>query len=121
LLALYLKDQDVAYRDALLRLAAHQHLSVVNALGRNFPDLSRADARLPRSLIRIVVTASAHFYRVDSKRQTTINQQAYEKKVSAGITAERNWLDGAGSEPTWPELPPWRSRPRRGIRLPGWT
>ena len=121
LLALDLENQDVASRDALLRLAAHQHLSVVNALGWNFPDLSRVDARLPRSFIRIVVTASAHFYRVDSERQTTINQQAYEKKVAAAITAERNWLDGTGSEPSWPELPPWRSRPRRGIRLPGWT
>jgi hypothetical protein len=41
LLALYLKDQDVVYRDTLLSLAAHQHLSVVNALGRHFPDLTR--------------------------------------------------------------------------------
>jgi hypothetical protein len=121
LLALYLKDEDVARRDALLRLAGHQHLSVVNALGRNFPDLTQADPRLPRSVIRIVVTASVHFYRADTEQQTTINQEAYRDKVSVAITAEQNWLDGTGSEPAWPELPPWRSRPRRGIRLPGWT
>jgi hypothetical protein len=121
LAALYLKDRDVAYRDALLRLAAHQHLSVLNALGRNFPELSRVDARVPRSLIRIIIMASVHFYRADSERQTAINQQAYDDNVSAAITAERNWLDGTGAEPAWPELPPWRSRPRRGIRLPGGT
>ena len=50
----------------LLRLAAHQHLSVVNAFGRNLSDLAQADSRLPRSVIRIVVTASIHFYRADS-------------------------------------------------------
>ena len=121
LLALYLKEQNVAYRDALLRLAAHQHLSVINALGRNFPDLSRVDARLPRSVIRIVMVASVHFYRSDSQHQTTINQQAYDDNVSGALTVERNWLDGTGGEPAWPELAPWRSRPRRGTWLPGGT
>ena len=121
LLALYLKERDVARRDALLRLAAHQHLSVVNALGRNLSDLAQANPRLPRSIIRVVVTASIHFYRADSTRQTAINEEANRDRVSVAITAERNWLDGTGSEPGWPELPPWRSRPRRGIRLPGWT
>ena len=121
LLALYLSDKDVARRDALLHLAAHQHLSVVSALGRNLSNLAQADPRLPRSVIRIVVTASVHFYRADNASQTTINEKAYRDKVNVAITAERNWLDGTGSEPAWPELPPWRSRPRRGIRLPGWT
>jgi hypothetical protein len=121
LLALYLNDQDVANRDALLRLAAHQHLSVVNALGRHFPDLTKVDPRLPRSIIRILMEASIHPYRVDSDRQNKANQQACLERVSAAIAAERNWLDGTGLEPDWPELPPWRSRPRRGIRLRGWT
>ena len=69
----------------------------------------------------VMVTASVHFYRSDSQRQTTINQQANEDNVSGAITAERNWLDGTGGEPAWPELPPWRSRPRRGTWLPGGT
>ena|ERR1700730_3267002 len=50
LIALYLRDQNGATRDALLRLASHQHLSVVEALGRHFPDLARLDpACLARS------------------------------------------------------------------------
>jgi hypothetical protein len=121
LLALYLKNRDVAHRDALLRIAKHQHLSVLNALGRHFPELTKVDPRLPRSIIRIVMVASIHPYRVDSDRQNKANQQCYLDKVSAAITAERNWLDGTRLEPDWPELPPWRSRPRPGIRLPGWT
>jgi hypothetical protein len=121
LLALYLKDQDVVYRDTLLRLAAHQHLSIVNALGRHFPELTKIDPRLPRAIIRIVMVASIHPHRTDSDRQNRANQQSYLDEVNATITAERNWLEGTAAEPAWPELPPWRSRPRRGIRLPGWT
>ena len=51
LIALYLRDQNGATRDVLMRLASHQHLSVVEALGRHFPDLARLDPRLPRAFI----------------------------------------------------------------------
>jgi hypothetical protein len=119
-LALYL-DQEAPHLDSLLRLAAHQHLSVVNALGRHFPELAQFDPRIPRSIIRIIMTASINPYRADSNRQNKINRQTRQDRVSASITAERNWLEGTRCEPDWPELPPWRSRPRRGIRLPGWT
>jgi hypothetical protein len=60
LLSLYLKDQQPALRDFLLRLASQQHLSVVAAFGRNFIELARVDSRLPRSLIRIVIAACIH-------------------------------------------------------------
>ena len=119
LLALYLKDQDAAHRDAMLRAASHQHLSVVNAVGRHFPDLTGVDPRLPRSIIRIVMVASIHPHRANSDRQNSANRKSYLDKVGAAVMEERNWLDGTGLEPDWPELPPWRSRPRRGIRLPG--
>ena len=119
LLALYLKDQKPSLRDSLLRLAAHQHLSVVAALGRNFTDLAQVDPRFPRSLIRIVMAASIHRYRADNERQNELSRQADRDRIDATITAERIWLDGTGAEPGWPELPACRSRPRRGIRLPG--
>jgi hypothetical protein len=119
LLALYLKDQDASPRDALLGLASHQHLPVVDALGRKFADLARVDDRLPRSLIRIVMAAAIHPYRADNDGQNQFNQQAYGDRVSAAIAAERTWLDDAGAEPGWPELPSWVSRPRRGIRIAG--
>lgn len=121
LVALYLKDHDVATCDALLRLASHQHLSVLNALGRQFPDLTRLDHRMPRSLIRIVMASSVHPRKGDSERQNQANQRMYREKVDASIAAERCWLDGAEGEPAWPDLPNWLSRPRRGIRIGGWT
>ena len=121
LIALYLRDQDGATRDALLRLATHQHLSVVAALGRHFPDLARLDPRLPRAFIRIVMASSVHARSGDSDRQNWANQQAYQERVEASIAAERRWLDGAEGEPAWPELPAWLSRPRHGIRIGGWT
>jgi hypothetical protein len=121
LLALYLRDRSVAHRDTLLRLAAHQHLSVLSALGRSFPDLIQADARLPRSIIRVMMAASIHPRRAYSNQETRANQQAYAERVDAVITAERNWLDGQGDERDWPELPPLRPRWRQRVRLPGGT
>jgi hypothetical protein len=121
LLSLYMKDQQPALRDALLRLASHQHSSVVAALGRNFIELARVDPRLPRSLIRIVIAASVHPYRADTDEEEKLNQQAYRDRVDGAIGVERSWLDGKGDEPDWPDLPSWLSRPRRGIRIgDGW-
>jgi hypothetical protein len=121
LIALYLKNQDVATRDTLLRLASHQHLSVVKALGCHFPDLARVEPRLPRSLIRILMASSVHPRRRDSDRRNRASQKAYREKVEVAIAAEQRWLDGADGEPVWPELPSWLSRPRREIRIGGWT
>jgi energy-coupling factor transporter ATP-binding protein EcfA2 len=117
LIALYLRDQDVATRDALLRVASYQHQSVAEALGRQIPDLARLDPRIPRALIRIVMARSVHPRKEDSDRQNRANQCAYLTRVEASITAEQRWLDNAEDEPAWPELPAWLSRPRRSIRI----
>jgi energy-coupling factor transporter ATP-binding protein EcfA2 len=121
LIALYRRDEDVATRNALLRLASHQHLSVLKALGCQFPDLAKVDSRLPRTLIRIMMTSSVHPRRGDTEHQNEANQTAYRQKVETSIAAELGWLDAAGGEPVWPELPAWLSRPRRGIHIGGWT
>ena len=121
LIALYLKDQNVATRDALLNLARSQHLSVVKALGSNFPDLAGINPRLVRSLVRITMESSVHPHRRYSERQNKAEERKYREKVEASIAAERSWLDGAEGEPAWPELPPWLSRPRRKIRIGGPT
>lgn len=93
LIALYLRDQDVATRDAILRLASHQHLAVLKALGGYFPDFARLDPRLPCALIRVVMAGSIHPYRGDTDRQNRENQQAYQEKVEAALTAEQQWLE----------------------------
>jgi energy-coupling factor transporter ATP-binding protein EcfA2 len=119
LIALFLKDQDTAIRNDLLRLASHQHLAVVKALGRSFTDFARLDPRTPRSLIRIVMTSAIHPHRGDDEAQEEAGQQAYRDKVEAAITAEQGWLEGGETEPAWPELPPWLSRRRRSFRIDG--
>lgn len=121
LIALYLKSHAGETRDALLRLASHQHLSVVNALGAHLPELARVDACLPRALIRIAMTSSVYPRRADTETRRRANEQGYRQRVNAAIAAEKRLLDGMGGEPAWPELPRWLSRPRRGIRLGGWT
>ena len=121
LVALHLRDQRSVTRNSLLRLASHQHLAVAKALGRHFADLARLDPRLPRALIRIVMTSAVHPRRSDNDRQNQKNRQAYREKIEASIAAELQWLDSAESEPSWPELPAWLSRRRRGIRIGGWN
>ncbi len=121
LVAQYLRDQNSVTRDTLLHLASDQHLSVVKALGSHFPELARLDPRLPRAFIRIAMVSSIHPFRADNERQNQANQKAYLEKVEASITAEKRWLDGVEGEPAWPELPAWRTRPRRGIRIGGWS
>jgi hypothetical protein len=120
LVALYLKDQDIATRDALLRLANHQHLAVLKALGSHFSEFARLDPQLPRALIHIGMASAIHPRGGHSDHQIQANQKAYREKFEATIGAERQWLDGKRDEPPWPQLPAWLSRPRRGIRIGDW-
>ena len=117
LAALYLRDGDASARTSLLRLARNQHPAVMSAFGREIISFSRVDARQPRSLLRIRMTAAIHPRRVMNKRQDEVNRTVYEERVETAITAEIDWLDGKQAEPAWPQLPAWPSRPRRGIRL----
>jgi len=119
LVALFLRDKDIATRDRLMRLACHQHPAVERALGQHFPELAEVDERIPRALIRIVMASSIHPNRTDSDDDDRINQRLRQERVEVAIVAEQRWLDGAEDEPAWPNLPSWWSRPRRGIRLGG--
>jgi hypothetical protein len=92
---------------------------VAKAIGSRFKDLALLDARLPRALARIVMVSSIHPRRVYNDRENEAKQQEHRKRVEAAISAELRWLDSAESEPVWPELPAWLSRPRRGIRIGG--
>jgi energy-coupling factor transporter ATP-binding protein EcfA2 len=121
LVALHLRSQSSGTRNSLLRLASHRHLAVTEALGQHFADLARLDSRLPQALFRIAMASAVHPRRSDSDSQNQKNRQAYLEKIEASIAAELQWLDSAESEPSWPELPAWPSRRRRGIRIGGWN
>jgi hypothetical protein len=119
LIALYSRGRDIVMRDALLGLASNQHLAVVKSVGNYLPELAKINPCLPRALVRIIMTSSIHPRRSEGERQTRAGQRAYRRAVEKAIAAERRWLDGADSEPPWPDLPSWLSRPRRAIRLGG--
>ncbi len=121
LASLYLRNQDSATRDMLLKLASDRHPSVMNALGGRFADFAQIDPRLPRALIRIAMASSIHPNRADSERQNQANKQAYQATVEAAVAAEKRWLDGVSEEPGWPELPAWRTRPRRSFYIDRWN
>jgi energy-coupling factor transporter ATP-binding protein EcfA2 len=121
LVTLFLRDKDIPTRDRLMRLACHQHPAVERALGQHFPEFAQVDERMPRALIRIVIANSIHPNRTDSDDDDRVNQRLRQERVEAAIVAEQRWLNGAEGESAWPDLPSWRSRPRRGIRLGGWT
>jgi hypothetical protein len=121
LVALYLRDQNIATRDTLLHLACHQHPAVERALGQHFADFARVDERMPRALVRIVMVNCVHPHRTDSDDDDRVNERARRGRVEAAIAGEQRWLGGAEGEPACPDLPSWWSRPRRGFRLGGWA
>jgi hypothetical protein len=121
LVALYLRDRDIATRDTLMRLACHEQPAVERALGQHFTDFARVDERLPRALVRIVMANAVHPHRTDSDDDDRVNQRVRREKIEAAIAVEQRWLGGAVGEPAWPDLPDWWSRPRRGLRLGDWA
>jgi hypothetical protein len=121
LIELYLDDRDVTLRDELLRLASHDHLAVINALGSKLTDLSHIDAGLPRSIIRIAMASTIHPHRVDDERHAAANEQAYRHRVEETLAEERHWFGGSRDEPPWPDLPHWQLRPIRSLRIGGST
>lgn len=113
---LYLKTQERAIRDELLRLASHEHSAVLRALGQYFPQFNRLDDRLVQSMIRIAMVSSIYFRRSEDDEANRLVQKA---KIEASIEAEWRWLEGEHIEPAWPDLPPWHVRRARSLRLPG--
>jgi hypothetical protein len=75
---------------------------------------------VPRALTRIVVASAIHPRRADSVEEQKAVDRAQRQALDAAIAAERRWLDGEITEPAWPRLPAWKSRPRRRLRLRDW-
>lgn len=117
MVSLFIRGTASKAQSMILRVAAHEHPAVQEALGQNLLRLGEVDERLPRSIARIVMAAAVHPRRVLGLEQQKENGRLYRETVDAAIAIEQRWLDGEGAEPSWPELASWRSRPRRGIRL----
>jgi hypothetical protein len=118
-IALHKKEATTATLRALLQLAAHKHPAVQNAIFADLQGLQARDARLTRSLVRISMASAAFARHEYDEDEDSRNKQAQENRIAAAIAAEQKWLCEAGTEPGWPDLPPWVSFRRRGIRLPG--
>jgi len=116
----YMRGQDTASRDTLLELAAHSHPAVHHAIGTRFDELSKINPRLLQALIRMTMASAIHPRRADSAEQNELQQQAYQEHIAAGVAAEKEWLSGSATEPSWPDLPAWLSRRRHRLRIGGW-
>jgi len=121
LIALYRRQQTQAGRDVLLDLAAHPHPAVLNALGTHLTDLQALDDKLPRALIRIIMASAIYPHRSYEGDEDQRNETASKARIAAAIAAERTWVHEDGEEPTWPDLPLWHTRPRRGVRIGAWN
>lgn len=114
---LYRRNKDSMTRDALLALAGRQDHAVLNAIGIHLNEFDRLDARLARSLTRIILETAVHPRRTLEPAEDAANLESYLDRRAVAIRDESRWLGGIGSEPAWPALAPWHSRRRRGIRI----
>jgi hypothetical protein len=121
LIALYRRQQTEAARDVLLDLAAHAHPAVLNALGTHLADLQALNDKTPRALIRIIMASAIYPHRSYEGDEDQRNEAASKARIAAAIAAEKSWLQANAEEPVWPDLPPWHSRPRRGMRIGAWS
>jgi hypothetical protein len=117
IVSLFLRGDPSIAQSMILRAAAHEHPAAQEALGRNLLRLGEVDERLPRSIARIVMVSAVHPRRVLGLERQKENERLYRETIDAAIDIEQRWLDGEGAEPSWAEFAPWRSTPRRGIRL----
>lgn len=119
LIAIYRSNPTVAVRDKLLALAANPSLPVTNALGGAFVDC-KTDKVLS-AIIRIMLASSSYPRRRDTESEKHAVEQAHAQRIQEAVAAELAWLSGHGEEPGWPTLPPWLTRPKRYLQLPGFT
>ena len=117
--ALFQRSGDATARDALFALATRQDYAVVHALCSHFSDFDRVDARLPRSIARIVMNSAMYPRRTDDPAENEANCETHRRCMAEAISAEESWLNGLQPEPAWPDLVPWHSRRRRGFRIDG--
>lgn len=111
LLELYLKQPTPSNARHLLRVAAHWHPAVLNAVAQGFGRLAQEAPLMLRAVLRVIMTSSVYARKL--KLDGTVEGRGTEEAIAAELEA----LERGAAEPAWPELPPWFSRKRRGIRI----
>jgi hypothetical protein len=117
---IYCRHLDCAVLKALFTLATRQEPAIVNAIGQYLAKFDQVDERLPRSFVRIILKSAVRPRRTHREPVDRERQASHRLAVAEAIRAERSWLGRQSEEPSWPELPLWPSRRRRGVRLGGW-
>ncbi len=116
LIHLWRRRRREADRDALLGLAGRDDPYAAQGFGAGLAVIREIEPRLLPALLRCALTAQIQ--PLDDwdnpEEKKAASQAQYRERVSAAITAERDWLDGSAPEPSWPAFPPWMVSVRRG-------
>lgn len=106
-------------RDALLELAGHDDPHAAQGFGAGLTVIREINPRLVPALLRCALVAQVQpSHEWDTPEDTTKASQArHRESVAAAIRSEVAWLNGIGSEPTWPKIPPRTISVRRHLRI----
>jgi hypothetical protein len=115
--ALYRRTPTDRALDLLLRLATRRDVAVLVAVATQLSKLDENDARLPRSFIRIALTAAVRPRRTEDDAADRQSRRNHSQRVAYAIRAEKRWLRGERTEARWPKLPLWPSRRRHALRI----
>ncbi|KQO19559.1 hypothetical protein ASF16_06185 [Acidovorax sp. Leaf78] len=104
---------------SLLEVAATGNHAAAHGFGTSAAVLADVDIRLPRAVLRCAFSASVVEDRVwnASQEEVDASKARSHERVLAAVAAEMAWLEGKGSEPTWPKFPVERARSRRQLSL----
>jgi hypothetical protein len=97
-----------ADRSALLELASRDQPDAAHGMGAGMSVIRAIDRRLVPALMRCMLVAQVQPTNQwdDSEEVKEIRLAEHRERVAAAIRAEVSWLDGLGTEPLWPALPP---------------
>ena len=98
-------------RRSILDLTARGGCAAVPGFRAVAATLGAVDRRLPRSVLRTALAACIRTRDRGTRQAATHRHTENEEdrgRVGAAIEAELAWMDGAGSEPAWPQFPPYR-------------
>lgn len=102
----------------LLEVAASNHHAAAHGFGAAVSALHAVDERLPRAILRCALRACIVPVQWDiSEQEKVVRAERYRSSATAAVDVEMAWLEGTGTEPSWPAFPTMNIRPRHRTRL----